>query len=53
LADERGKGNETSGGLSPFWLRASFPDPQGIFDARHRTLEEIKDGCFVALDSNV
>jgi hypothetical protein len=39
--------------ISPFWLKSAFPDAQGIFDARHQSLDSIKDDCFVALDTNV
>lgn len=39
--------------LSPFWLKAAFPDAQGIFDAKHSAINEIKDNCFVAIDANV
>lgn len=39
--------------VSPFALQNVFPDAQGIFTARYRTVDEIKDSCFVALDANV
>lgn len=39
--------------ISPFALKAMFPDAQGIFTAQHGTLASVKDDCFVALDANV
>lgn len=53
MASNRGTEGETPEDLSPFWLRAAFPDAQGIFDAQHRKLEDIKGTCIVALDANV
>lgn len=39
--------------ISPFALRAMFPDAPGIFGVQHSTLADVKDDCFVALDANV
>lgn len=51
MADARS--SKSTDDLSPFWLKSAFPDAQGIFDARYKTLEEVKGTCFVALDANV
>lgn len=44
-------GSTINSSASP--LTETFADPQGMLDAQYKTLDEIKDNCFVALDANV
>jgi hypothetical protein len=53
MANEGKPGNASPEYAAAFSIKLSFPDPQGVFDTRHPSLESIKDDSFIILDASV